>query len=50
MKVDWFSSSLQSIDVGSALTQVLSLRPFKPGGVAVSGARKLAAVVRKMAH
>ena len=40
------SSSLQSVDVGPALTQVLRLRPFKPGGIAVSGARRLAAVVR----
>lgn len=39
--------SMQSVDVGPSLTQVLSLSPFKPSTMAVSGARRLAAVVRQ---
>ena len=36
---------VESVDVGAVLTQVSALGPFKAGSMAVSGARKVAAVV-----
>ena len=36
---------VESMDVGGVLTQVCALGPFKAGSMAVSGARKVAAVV-----
>ena len=36
----------ESVDVGHILTQVCPLGPFRAGKLAVSGTRKLAAVVR----
>ena len=40
--------SIESIDIGSILTQVCVLGVFKAGSLAVSGTRRLAAVVRYM--
>ena len=39
----------ESVDVGRILTQVCPLGPLRAGKLAVSGSRKLAAVVRELA-
>ena len=36
----------ESVDIGHILTQICPLGPFRAGKLAVSGTRKLAAVVR----
>ena len=41
------SHDREGVDVGHILTQVLPLGPFRAGGLAVSGARQLAAVVSR---
>ena len=40
----------ESVDVGHILTQVCLLGPFRAGKLAVSGTRKLAAVVRGLVN
>ena len=44
--VESHDPTTENVDVGHILTQVCPLGPFRAGKLAVSGTRKLAAVVR----